>query len=329
VAFRNPIVGGTALIRDAIESPDYAPGSTGWTINRNGTAEFNDLTVRGTFAGSGFDIMDDGEFFYSPSPGPGNLVGSWANNDGTDQYGNHYYQGLTSYADDEYVQIISGAVYYGVDDGYPGAPSGPFPGFSGVLGDSSAITHVSAGSDELPETCGLELVSGSTYELGQPGSPHAWIDSDLWLHGAIRQSYHPSDDYRDRPYTWQTPSYASGWADATSLHGNLGFQPLRYHRLPGDTVWLYGAATYTGTGTAGTLLTLPAAGADGQDSYRPPAGSRAVVPCYINHLGTVAPGFVQVTEGGAVAIGSTISGVAIASGDEVFINGHFSLRLYG
>lgn len=47
--FSNPIIGGGgALIREAIQSPDYAPGVAGWAIKRDGSAEFNDATVRGT-----------------------------------------------------------------------------------------------------------------------------------------------------------------------------------------------------------------------------------------------------------------------------------------
>lgn len=47
--FENSITGGQgALIRPAIKSPNFVAGSTGWTINRDGSAEFNDVTVRGT-----------------------------------------------------------------------------------------------------------------------------------------------------------------------------------------------------------------------------------------------------------------------------------------
>ncbi len=46
--FTNPIVGGTALVRPAIKSPNYVPGVSGWSINRDGSAEFRDLTARAT-----------------------------------------------------------------------------------------------------------------------------------------------------------------------------------------------------------------------------------------------------------------------------------------
>lgn len=48
MAFSNPIVGGEngELIRASIQSPDYVAGVSGWTINRDGSAEFNNVTIR-------------------------------------------------------------------------------------------------------------------------------------------------------------------------------------------------------------------------------------------------------------------------------------------
>lgn len=55
MAFSNPIVGGTTLIREAIHSPNYVAGVSGWTINKDGTAEFADATIRGDL-----DVKDPG-----------------------------------------------------------------------------------------------------------------------------------------------------------------------------------------------------------------------------------------------------------------------------
>lgn len=47
--FSNDVTGGQgALLRPAIKSPNYVPGSLGWSINRDGSAEFNNITARGT-----------------------------------------------------------------------------------------------------------------------------------------------------------------------------------------------------------------------------------------------------------------------------------------
>lgn len=64
MTFSSPVVGGNTLIREAIQSPNYVVNVSGWTINADGSAEFNDLTVRGTFtaqsaSGAFVDIFAD------------------------------------------------------------------------------------------------------------------------------------------------------------------------------------------------------------------------------------------------------------------------------
>lgn len=65
MAFDNPIVAGEKLIREAIQSPDYVAGATGWSINKDGTVEFNEATIRGSVVITGPEgqveiILDDG-----------------------------------------------------------------------------------------------------------------------------------------------------------------------------------------------------------------------------------------------------------------------------
>lgn len=45
--FNNPVVGALNLIRKAIRSPDYQAGVSGWSINQDGSAEFNNAGFRG------------------------------------------------------------------------------------------------------------------------------------------------------------------------------------------------------------------------------------------------------------------------------------------
>lgn len=60
--FGDPLVAGNILIREAIRSPDYVPGTSGWTINEDGTAEFTNVqvTVTGTAAGLQIVRSSDG-----------------------------------------------------------------------------------------------------------------------------------------------------------------------------------------------------------------------------------------------------------------------------
>ncbi len=56
MAFTDPILSGTELVRSAITSDDYVPGTSGWAIHKNGAAEFANATVRQTLT-VGNDII--------------------------------------------------------------------------------------------------------------------------------------------------------------------------------------------------------------------------------------------------------------------------------
>ncbi|MER7953070.1 hypothetical protein ABTY59_37395 [Streptomyces sp. NPDC096079] len=58
MTFQNEIVAGNVLIREAIQSENFAAGSAGWRIAANGDAEFNDVVVRGeVIAGTTTDYV--------------------------------------------------------------------------------------------------------------------------------------------------------------------------------------------------------------------------------------------------------------------------------
>lgn len=83
--FSNPVVGGTTLIRPAIHSPDYVPGVSGWSINKDGTAEFNDVTFRGEAQSanyvpgvSGWKLDQDGDAEFNDVTIRGNFISTAA-----------------------------------------------------------------------------------------------------------------------------------------------------------------------------------------------------------------------------------------------------------
>lgn len=53
MTFNNSILDGLTLARDAIQSEGYTAGTSGWRIERNGDAEFNNLVARGTISNVG------------------------------------------------------------------------------------------------------------------------------------------------------------------------------------------------------------------------------------------------------------------------------------
>lgn len=64
------ITGGVTLRSPAIRSPDYVPGVSGWTVNIDGTAEFNN----GTFRGSLEVGSDPGQHFIVNNPSTGDVI---------------------------------------------------------------------------------------------------------------------------------------------------------------------------------------------------------------------------------------------------------------
>lgn len=94
--FQHDIAGGQGnLVATAVQSPNYSAGSAGWQIRKDGSAEFNNLTIRGTFSGTDFIISSAGIFMYSGAPASGNLMISLAQAAGTDSFGNPYVKGLS------------------------------------------------------------------------------------------------------------------------------------------------------------------------------------------------------------------------------------------
>jgi len=96
--FLDSILAGIVLNREAIQSDNFVTGISGWRVRKIGDAEFNNLTIRGTFSGNYFILSTDGLFFYSALPALGNMTGSWASAAGIDAYGNAYPAGLEIYS---------------------------------------------------------------------------------------------------------------------------------------------------------------------------------------------------------------------------------------
>jgi hypothetical protein len=92
--FSNPLNAGETLILDSLHSPNYDPGMMGWSINKDGTAEFNSVVIRGGTTEGGVAL------YYSGTPAHGNLTGSIASQAGIDPFSNNYLAGFTSYGTD-------------------------------------------------------------------------------------------------------------------------------------------------------------------------------------------------------------------------------------
>lgn len=60
MTFRNSILAGLTLIREAIRSQNYQAGVEGWSINADGTAEFADLTIRSSDGSGATAVVENG-----------------------------------------------------------------------------------------------------------------------------------------------------------------------------------------------------------------------------------------------------------------------------
>jgi hypothetical protein len=89
VQFQDELAGGVVLVRPALQSPDYVAGASGWAVKVDGSAEFNDITIRGGTVVSGTALYYDG------APAAGSLFVAIAAAAGADEYGNAYGAGLT------------------------------------------------------------------------------------------------------------------------------------------------------------------------------------------------------------------------------------------
>jgi hypothetical protein len=158
MGFANAVIGGaSALIRQAIKSPNYAAGVTGWSVNKDGSAEFNSITFRGTLAGTNFIINSSGAFFYSPSEGAGNLVNSItpAGATGTDGFGNHYVGGQASYAAGFCSAMTNGIIQF-----YTGSLAAGWTTAAAIESDGSFI--------DLASTSTIQI-SAPAIEIGTGG----------------------------------------------------------------------------------------------------------------------------------------------------------------
>lgn len=75
-----------------LRSPNYVAGASGWTINQDGSAEFNNVVIRNGQVVSGTAL-----FYSSTPPAAGALVASVSSAAGTDHLGNAYLPGVVAY----------------------------------------------------------------------------------------------------------------------------------------------------------------------------------------------------------------------------------------
>lgn len=270
----NPIVGGTVLRIPAIQSPNFVTGTSGWSINQDGTAEFNGLIVHGTvILGIGSNnviIMDFTRRAIFVYDAGGNLVISLAPTGGTDSLGNTYQSGVVSYLPGtltQYSQLINGLLRLTS----PNATSA-----AGGTIQERDVLGPGANQTGLDLASGLAAGNGAKIQIigqgaGGVGVPQIWsfetgasanID---WAHAGNVRWMDPTTMTVEG---WHALPLAANWANQGAPFANGS-----YRRTNGDTVQLGGAISWTAAAANAPVqitTALPAA-------YRPTSQHRLIV----------------------------------------------------
>lgn len=267
----NPIVGGTVLRTPAIQSPGFTSGTTGWSINADGTAEFNGLTLHGTLVlGTGSNnviILDFGRraiFMYDTF---GNLVGSMAASAGNDSFGTAYQAGITSYLSGtptSYAQLADHSLTISTPDASQVTPfeiTANATGASGP-GNDQPLINIFGATDHttvLGMVPALEMFGGNPSGSAVPFIRSRRLDGAMdWLHqGIMKWSSTGATNYAE---TWHALPLAANWANQGAPFGNGVYQ-----RKPDGTVWFSGAIAWTAAASNAPVQVCTALAAD----YRP------------------------------------------------------------
>lgn len=263
IEFENPLTAGTVLVREQIQSQNYAEGSAGWVIKANGDAEFNDVVIRGGTVVSGLALYYDG------TPALGNLIMSVSATAGTDEFGNDYVAGIGVYGDTNritvlsddgaYAQLRADAPSYVADTPSPGLvlsrPSGDAEPASlteyddtfdhGVyLRSPSPVTEGAEGEDYAAIRMTGRYSRDPTIQLTAAGT-----DGFISLNSAI---LNPDSEFvsygTDHTYT---PTF--GGTGGATYSNRTGW----YYRI-GQLVYFSAYAVVSGAGSGGSNVTVTA-----------------------------------------------------------------------
>jgi len=158
----NPVVGGTVLRRAAIQSPNFVTGSAGWSINQDGSAEFNNVTIRNGQVVSGTALYYSG----TGLPAANTLAASISAAGGTDgTAGNVYLAGFTTYGK-------TGLTYYAQQQLVQADAAGTFGAVTTVYTATSQAGPWTAGTQlNLEASNHAALLADVAHVYGLTGAP--------------------------------------------------------------------------------------------------------------------------------------------------------------
>lgn len=234
--FQNSIVGGGgSLVRSLIKSPNFVHNVSGWTINKDGSAEFNNLTIRGTFNGTNYIINTNGAFFYNGTPGPTTLSISICPVATTsDPFGTACPRGITTFGGNYTLTstMVDAGIVLTKLSGAFAPPS--YQATDNVLGNSAVLSTTRVGFTIAASASILtSIVTGDTndrFDISESGV-HSWgpgnTASDTTLFRAGPQTigadnifFNNGGGAVDTLHAINiSPGYVNGWADGGRVPG--------------------------------------------------------------------------------------------------------------
>lgn len=162
----NPAFGGTVLRIPAEQSPNFVTGVSGWYIGQDGSAQFNNIIIRGG------QVIGGTELDYNGTPAAGNLVYSRSQAGGTDSFGNVYLGGVVEYQKVSSVQwsaiqIQNNNVTWYTATSY----AGPWTQQAQINTGSGGLEIVSNSTLTLDGVTGTTLQGQVTATGGTPANP--------------------------------------------------------------------------------------------------------------------------------------------------------------
>jgi hypothetical protein len=187
--FSNPIIGGGGdLVYPSIHSPNFVTGSSGWTIRKDGSAEFNSLVIRNGQVVGGFAL------YYSGTPAAGNLVGSIGITvAGTDSFNNATLPGTVNYFPNSGLAIQMWAAQITTFSG-PVGGAGPWANFGAWLGSVWLSGGASITLGATPASQGAGVVSTSSLAPAALSALTTGTDNALAVETVIGTFTIPAND---------------------------------------------------------------------------------------------------------------------------------------
>lgn len=320
--FTDPIVAGSTLVRDAIQSEDYQPGAAGWIIRRDGSAEFNTGTYRGAIIINGADglpavtinadgiltvdntsgsavqiahTQEEGATLRLTGPDPIGLDPQFVVNDG---YLGAGLGNVQQYLGTHLPYLLIEAPFVGKSDGSAGAGYSPtqIQMYGMDLDGSGAEIYINARTAYVSD----DLTVGNAISAVQ-----AYLSGALTVVGALTvgviQQKNPAGTGAE---TWHNMALNSPF---TARGG--AYPAPRYKLAPwGKAVILDGHMSLGNAAQGAIVATLPV-------GYRPPAGRIATVDfSSVMAAGASTPD-IEVDSTGAVRLwGNAGAGVGIFNG---------------